>query len=219
MTTPLDPYGYIPSMASIHKVFRHASADAQALVESVAPGDRERGELVGSYLDNVWRLLHVHHEGEDEYLTPRLVERATADEAAEAARVAAEHQTLLKALAPAQDALAAWRADPTPATADALVAANARLTGPLTAHLDEEERIVVPLAIRYLAPQEWNQMPGEGLAAFTGDKIWLVIGLIQEQMPAAMVDAMDAHMPAPLAELWSTSGRRQCAEYLETLRR
>ncbi len=142
---------------------------------------------MGSYLDNVWRLLHVHHEGEDEYLTPRLVERGAADEAAEAARVAAEHQTLINALAPAQDALAAWRADPTPATADALVAANARLTDPLTAHLDEEEQIVVPLAIHYLAPQEWNQMPGEGLAAFTGDKIWLVIGLIQEQMPGAMV--------------------------------
>ena len=96
MTTPLDPYGYIPSMASIHQVFRHAAADAQALVESVGPGDRERCELVGSYLDNVWRLLHVHHEGEDEYLTPRLVERGTADEAAEATHVAAEHQTLLR---------------------------------------------------------------------------------------------------------------------------
>ncbi len=219
MTAPLDPYGYIPSMASIHQVFRHATADARALVLSVGAGDRERCELVGSYLDNVWRLLHVHHEGEDEYLTPRLVERATDDEGAQAARIAAEHQTLLTALTPAQNALAAWRASPTPETADALVAANARLVGPLNTHLDEEERVVVPLAIRYLAPQEWNQMPGEGLAHFSGDKIWLIIGLIQEQMPAELVVAMNAHMAAPLAQLWSTSGQRQFADYVEALRR
>ena len=34
-----------------------------------------------------------------------------------------------------------------------------------------------------------------------------------------MVAAMNAHMAAPLAQLWSTTGRRQFADYVEALRR
>jgi len=35
----------------------------------------KRAELVGTYYANVLALLHVHHEGEDELLWPRLTER------------------------------------------------------------------------------------------------------------------------------------------------
>ena len=65
----------------------------------------------------------------------------------------------------------------------------------LVEHLDEEERLGLPLAAEYLSAEEWGRLPGHGLAAFDGDKVWLILGLIRERMNEEQRVAMLAHMP------------------------
>jgi hemerythrin-like domain-containing protein len=200
------PLADTTDMIQMHKVFREAFASAAPLVGSVAPGDTARAEVVAGYYANVLELLRVHHEGEDELLWPRLVERAPAD-ADTIRRVAAQHEGIVESLVIAVDRLADWREDPQIDSGAQLAAALATLGAELALHLDEEERVILPMAARHLTAAEWGELPGHGMRSFRGDRLWLVLGLIQEQMSAEQVGQMEAHMPPPLLEFWTTAGR------------
>lgn len=212
------PLADTSDMPGLHRVFREAFGSAVALVGSCDPADADRVELVAGYYDNVLRLLHVHHEGEDELLTPRLAQRATPDEVAEVERVAAQHQSVLAALAGAEDQLAHWRAEPSLSSATELATALVTLNVDLCAHLDDEERTVLPIAGRYISAPEWGELPAHGMRSFDGDKLWLILGLIREQMTPGQLIQMDAHMPPPLAAMWAGSGRPMFEEYVAALR-
>lgn len=194
------PLADTSDMIGLHRVFREALAAAPRLVGGVAPGDAERAELVGSYYDNVLRLLDGHHAGEDELVTPRLLERCP-DEAETIARIFAQHDDVHGAIGRAHACVATWRALPTAANTTDLVAALAALDAALTPHLDEEERTVLPLAARCINVAEWGELPGHGMRTFDGDKLWLIRGLIREQMTPAQRDSMDAHTPPPVAAM------------------
>ena len=49
-------------------------------------------------------------------------------------------------------------------------------------------------------------------------RLWLVMGLIQEQMKPEQVAAMESHMPPPVREFWTTQGRSQFEAYVADLR-
>ncbi len=214
---PTLPLADTSDMASLHRVFRNALDDAPRLL---GPGahDAERAELVGSYYDNVLKLLQVHHEGEDELLTPRLLARATPDECTEVTRIAQQHVGVLMDIAAAEGSIAQFRATPTVESAATLAGTLAVLNASLVAHLDEEEKVVVPVAAKYINVAEWGELPGHGMANFTGDKLWLILGLIREQMTDAERANMDEHMPPPLAEFWSHSGEQLFTDYVGALR-
>ncbi len=63
-----------------------------------------------------------------------------------------------------------------------------------------------PLAAEYLSAEEWGQLPGHGLAAFDGDKVWLILGLIRERMNEEQREAMLSHMPPPAVQMWTGFG-------------
>jgi Hemerythrin HHE cation binding domain len=212
------PLADTSDMVNFHCVFRHAFGGANALLVDGTEVDPGRVEIVGSYYDNVLRLLHVHHDGEDELMTPRLTDRGTPREVAEVTRIAAQHAPVLVSINAAEDTVAAWRAAPTTETATATLTSLAALDGQLTEHLDEEEDIVIPIAARYITAPEWGELPGHGMAHFTGDKPWLVIGLIREQMTDDQRAEMDAHMPPPIAEFWATAGEPMFVDYVGKLR-
>lgn len=204
-------------MINLHRVFRDGLAAAPRYVGSVQPGDTQRAALVADYYANVLRLLHSHHNGEDELVTPKLVERAGADAAA-VSRIAAQHQPVVGLLDDAESKIATWRVDPTQASSAQLIMSLAALDAGLTPHLDEEERVVLPIAARHMTPEEWGELPGHGLAHFDGDKIWLVLGLIREGMTPERLAEMDAHMPPPVSEMWASVGRPAFEEFVGTLR-
>lgn len=181
------------------------------------PGDNGRAALVGDYYANVLRLLHSHHNGEDELVTPKLVERAGAD-AEVVSRIADQHKPVDALLDTAETTIATWRWEPTQALSAQLIMALAALHTQLSAHLDEEERVVLPIASRHITPEEWGELPGHGLAHFDGDKIWLVLGLIRENMTVEQLAEMDAHMPPPVSEMWNTAGRPAFEEFVGALR-
>ena len=214
--TQTPPLVDTSDMVRFHRIFREALSAAPKLVSSVQAGDTARAALVGDYYTNVLRLLHAHHTGEDELLTPKLLDRCP-DQAEVIARVADQHHNVDGALGNAAAALAAWRTEPELRTATALTDALQSLGTALVRHLDDEEAYVLPIAARAITEAEWNQLPANGLRHFDGDKLWLVLGLIRQQMTAHELEQMDASMPPPLAEAWSHGGRDMFEDFVSAL--
>lgn len=194
------PLADTSDMARVHQVFREAIAAAPALIGSATARGRERVELVATYYRNVLALLHAHHDGEDELIWPLLIERAP-DEADEVRRIAGQHADVASALDAAIAAIDAWQTSGDDATGSAAVAV-ANLGAALLPHLDQEEAFVVPLAAKHIYAPEWGELPGHALRTFSGDKMWLVLGLIREQFSVEQVLMMDEHMPPPVVAMW-----------------
>lgn len=203
-------------MIEMHRVFRNALADAPHLIRSVAPGDTGRAELVASYYDNVLSLLRAHHDGEDELLSPRLAQRLPA-QAALVKAVAGQHHGTLVLLDRVEDLLREWQANPEAATAASLLEAMAGLNGELCAHLDAEERDILPLAAQCMNVAEWGELPAHGMQHFGGDKMWLILGLIRQQMSDVHRSDMDAHLPPPIASMWAGTGQALFEEFVTRL--
>jgi hypothetical protein len=201
----------------MHFVFRDAVANAGDYLGS-APTAPARVEMVASYYANVLSLLDVHHDSEDTLINPLLLERCTEAEAAQVAAVGAQHQPVHDRLESARSAVAAWSADPSAEAAADAAGVMTALGDPLVEHLDEEERTMVPLGARYLNAAEWGAMPSHGMANFRGDKLWLILGLIQEQMSPEQIVTMESHMPPPVAAMWNGHGRAAFTEFVSALR-
>jgi hemerythrin-like domain-containing protein len=197
---PLDT----SDMFAVHGVFRDTLGAAAVLVGGVNDGDAERLALVANYYENVLSFLRAHHDGEEQLVFPLLRERCP-DQCALVDELADQHEDALTLLMAARQWLAAW-----PGGGDAVRQEVANALGSLrehlVEHLDEEERLGLPLAAEYLSAEEWGQLPGHGLAAFDGDKIWLILGLIRERMTEEQRAAMLAHMPPPAVDMWTGFG-------------
>lgn len=219
MAAPADlPLADTSDMIQLHRVFREALEAAPHLVGRAPDGDAQRSETVGSYYANVLDLLHGHHEGEDLLLTPRLLERVP-EHAETVTCIGGQHQVVLGAVEAAEAAVGAWRTEPSASNRAAAVGALAALSAALTPHLDEEERDILPIAARCINVAEWGELPAHGMQTFRGDKLFLIIGLVQEQMTVEQRAIMEAHMPPPLLEFWNTAGRAQFDAYVADLRR
>ena len=212
------PLADTSDMVGVHRVFRQALDAAPALIRS-ADGDTARADVVATYLDHVLRLLSAHHEGEDELMTPRLVERCTADEARVVQQVAHQHEAVLGGIADSQRGLASWRGSADAESAAVLVAAVEGLRDALVTHLDDEERLVLPIAGRHLNAAEWGELPGHAMRSFSGEHLWLVLGLVREQMSPEQIAHAEAHMPPPVLGMWREVGQDRFAEFVGALRR
>ncbi|HYA67453.1 MAG TPA: hypothetical protein VED63_01860, partial [Acidimicrobiales bacterium] len=88
----------------------------------------------------------------------------------------------------------------------------------LSPHLDQEETEVVPLATEYLTVQEWGALPGHALGRFTGDKVWLIMGLIRENFTPQQRDAMLENMPPPARQMWEAVGESSFNDLIAKVR-
>ena len=193
-------------MFAVHGVFRDTLGAATVLVGGVPDGDAERLALVANYYENVLSFLHAHHEGEEEVVFPLLRERCP-DHRALMERLAEQHEAALTSLMAARQWLAAWPGGGDAVRMDVVDALSA-LWEHLVEHLDEEERLGLPLAAEYLSAEEWGRLPGHGLAAFDGDKLWLILGLIRERMNEEQRVAMLTRMPPPVVDMWTGFGEQ-----------
>jgi hemerythrin-like domain-containing protein len=207
-------------MVRVHRVFREGFAVAPQLLGAARAEDSAQIQRIATYYDALVLFLHVHHEGEDELLWPRLLDRCPA-RAATVEHAAGQHQGVLGDLAVSEARLAEWKAEPTPDRAASLAAALATLGANLAVHLDDEERNILPLAAEHLTVEEWAELPTHGMQ--TGGQraphlMWLVLGLIREQMSAEQRAHMDSVMPPPVLELWTTQGEPMFREFITELR-
>ena len=201
MTTPGQFETETADMIAVHRALL-GSLDAAPKLVGRAGVDPERIEVITSFYDNVLEFLHVHHSGEDEMIYPVLEERC-AHEKALLERIDDQHRLLDEPMEAASATITAWRSAPSTDGGQAVVDAISTIDTTLRPHLKEEEEMVLPIASAWMSPEEWAQLPGHALQSFRGDKPWLALGLVRENLTAEQRDGMLAGMPPPLQSQWT----------------
>jgi len=203
-------------MPAVHAIFRKAFAATLDLVGGAPADDTGRSALVGSYYDNVLRLLHAHHAGEDELIWPKLLERCP-DQTELVSEIAAQHKAISTLMDVTMAQLRQWAGSASQEDAAALTESMRRLNNELVEHLDEEEAKMLPLCARYITQQEWAELPEHGIKHFDGDKPWLVLGLIFDSMAPGVRDYVLATMPPPVGQMWANFGSTAYADFMAEL--
>jgi len=201
MTTPGNYDTDVSDMFAIHKALTGA-LDAAPTYVAKAGVDSERVEVIGSFYENVIELLHVHHTGEDELVYPVLEERC-AESRSELERIDDQHKLLHGPMDAGRSAIATWREGSSGDDAQAVIDAIASIADPLRAHLAEEETVMLPIASKWMSPEEWGRLPGHGMMIFRADKPWLGLGLVREQLNQEQRDGMLAGMPPEMRTMWT----------------
>jgi hemerythrin-like domain-containing protein len=206
----------VGDMFAVHQAITGALDAAPTLVGN-AGADAERAEVIGSFYANVLEFLHVHHAGEDELLYPILEERCS-DEKEMLKRIDAQHALLNEPMDEARIAIAAWRTAPSPDNAEKLIRLLESIDDALRPHLGEEETYVLPVASAWISPEEWGQLPAHALQTFQGDKPWLGVGLIREQLTGDQGARMLERMPPEIQTLWTQQWEPAFASFITEVR-
>src|SRR5437762_867171 len=90
---PID----VRDMAVIHRTFRAGYTESARLVRAAPAPSPGRVGFLANHIDFSIAMLHVHHEGEDELLYPKLIERVP-DQAPMTEQVDHEHLLIKTAL-------------------------------------------------------------------------------------------------------------------------
>jgi Hemerythrin HHE cation binding domain len=210
---PID----VRDMAIIHRTFRNAYTESARLVRAAPAPSPGRVTFLADHIDFGIAMLHVHHEGEDELLYPKLIQRVP-EQAAMTEQVDHEHQLIKTALDEAAAACAAWRGRPSADTGEALAASLDHLNSVVQPHLDDEEQKVVPLAAVTLTQQEWDAMGKHGVAQIPRNKRGVAFGMILEPLSQADRAYMMKILPAPVRMLYPILIERPWKKYAATLR-
>jgi hemerythrin-like domain-containing protein len=204
-------------MLAVHGAFRSSLGDAPAVVDRVADGDVERAAVVANFYDNVLDFLHVHHSGEDDLIWPKLWARCP-DQVAEVDRIASQHDDVVGLVDDARSTLARWAETGSSADALAVAGAMTALCDVLVPHLGEEEQVILPICSDHISPAEWAELPVHGFSHFGGDKPWIVLGLILDNMPEAHREFLVANMPPPAQAMWTGFGHQAYSSLATSLR-
>ena len=210
---PID----VRDMAIIHRTFRSAYAESARLVRARPTPSPGRVKFLADHIDFGVAMLHNHHEGEDEFLYPKLVERVP-QEAGTTEEVAHEHQLIQTALNTVSAACRTWRAQPSAETGEALASALEQLNAVAEHHLDDEEQKVVPLAAVTLTQQEWDALGKHGVANTPRNKRGIAFGMILEPLGEADRTYMKRVLPLPVRMLYPLLIDRPWKKYATTLR-
>jgi hypothetical protein len=210
---PID----VRDMAIVHRTFRNAYDESARLVRAAPTPSPARVTFLADHIDFAIAMLHVHHEGEDELLYPKLIERVP-DQAPMTEEVEHEHQLIKTALDAASAACAAWRQRPSAETGEALAAALDQLNVVTQRHLDDEEQKVVPLAAVTLTQQEWDALGKHGVAQIPRNKRGIAFGMILDPLGEDDRGYMMRVLPAPVRMLSPFLIERPWNKYASALR-
>lgn len=178
------------------------------------PRDEAHRALIEDQIAFVVSYLHHHHHEEDTFLWPLIVSRAP-QTAALLDVLTEQHEEI--------DPHVTAAADRTRPAAER-AAAMRRLHDALGRHLDDEERIAVPLIRTHITAAEWNAHGEEVIRSFGRTSIPRLFGwLCAASDPAAVRRSARQH-PLPVRLLfrfvwWPKYRRRHTALYGPGLRR
>ncbi|MFD8996555.1 hemerythrin domain-containing protein [Streptomyces abikoensis] len=199
---------YTREMAMVHQVFRRESRLLPELVQEVRPADTARSRILAEH----WRLysvgLHTHHTGEDEMLWPVLLPHLDLD-AEQVLAMEAQHHALTEGIAEVQRLMNRWQARALPEDRDELAEALRTHHRQLCAHLDEEEREVMPLVALHVSAEQWHAVGERGLAETPRDRLMIALGAILEDASPEEREEFLARLPLPARVLWRLLGQRQ----------
>jgi hemerythrin-like domain-containing protein len=217
MTTPGNYDTDVSDMYAVHRALTGA-LDAVPTYVANAGGDSERVEVVGSFYENVIEFLHVHHAGEDELIYP-LLEQRCPENRSDLERIDNQHKLLYAPMDAGRSALASWRAAPSADNAQAVISAISAIDEVLRPHLVEEEAVMLPIATKWMSPEEWGALAGHSMMSFRADKPWVALGLVREQFNQEQRDGMLAGMPPEMRTTWTEQWEPAFNAFIAEVRR
>jgi hemerythrin-like domain-containing protein len=204
-------------MPIIHRIFRRQFAEVRAMVPEVPAVDVARVRAVADHLEFLLDGLHMHHSTEDDLVWPKLLDRVGLD-APLVQRMEEQHRQIDASVAEVRAALSPWRGQPTSTTSSALAERIGEFLVVLEGHLDEEERVVVPLIDRHLTEAEWEAVGKHGFAKFTPAQRWIATGQMVEVATPEETAMMFGKLPPPVKVLWQLIGKRKYRRYIRSVR-
>jgi hypothetical protein len=186
----------VRDMYLAHTLFRREFGRLPGLILSVADGDIAGAGTVGSHAAMLSILLHLHHEGEDLLVWPKLAARGGAEADAIVPVMEKQHHVIEAALTRADELLPAWRASGR--GGDTVADAFQQLLPPLTEHMALEEKEILPLAEKYITASEWKELAAHAMGAFPKKYLPLVFGLMMEQGDPAVIKDILKEAPLPV---------------------
>ena len=103
----------IRDMLVVHRIFRREFPLLAEIVPRASNGDAQRAVHVARHIGFCLDSLHNHHSAEDEYLWPKLLERAR-PHAELVRRMEAQHEELAGCVEQARQLTGHWQAAPSP---------------------------------------------------------------------------------------------------------
>lgn len=206
-------------MVWVHSALRREFTRMPGLVESAANGtDAQRWPAVYDHWLLMSLFLAEHHGGEDQSLWPKLTERLP-DQLDLIESMEAQHERIHDLLTRANAQFAAWGPDaaPTHEESEALVNDLNDLNAALDEHLAAEESQILPLVPGVITPPEWAELAANAQAALPGDKLFVVFGLILQDLSPDDQAAMLSVLPPPVIDLWNSAGKSQYEKYVARL--
>ena len=207
----------VQEMVVVHRVFRREFRLAPQIVRAVAAGDAARAQVVGAHVTEMSEMLHHHHTGEDELVWPKLDERAELSRDL-VGRMEEQHERVGALLATVGELLPQWTASADAALRDRLADTLQDLSTQLDAHLDEEEREVLPLIREHLTAEEWAEIGQRGMAGIAKPRLLVVLAHILEDASDDERAQFLHRIPPPARLAYKVIGRRKHGREVAVLR-
>ncbi|MGW3291006.1 hemerythrin domain-containing protein [Streptomyces sp. NPDC001002] len=202
----------VHDMVVVHRTFRRSCAELPDLVRGLRPGDTARAELVVDAVRFMLMGLEAHHVSEDEFLWPRLAAR-TAGQAETIARMEEQHHRLDELVVQLTGALDSLAADPRQPLCTQVAEQLTELGAVLTAHMDEEERTILPLAAECLSVAEWERLGEISLAKLDKKHLLRAFSALMAVATPEEQRTILTKAPLPARVLWRLTGRRAHARW------
>ncbi|WP_329244207.1 hemerythrin domain-containing protein [Streptomyces sp. NBC_01478] len=210
MTEVLTSKPDVHDMVVVHRTFRQSCAALPELVRGLRPGDTVRAQLVAEAVEFMLMGLEAHHVSEDEFLWPRLAARVEVRPEA-ITRMEEQHYRLEELVSGLRGALGRLAADPQSPVREEVAAQLTELDAVLTAHMDEEESTVLPLAAEHLSVAEWEELGEISLAKLDKKHLLRAFSALMAVATPEEQRTLLTKAPLPARVLWRLSGRRSHA--------
>ena len=192
-----------------HHGFRRDLSAFCAAVHATPVDDRATWRALLRRWDLFSTFLHHHHQGEDAWLWPVLIERAEPDEKQLLVAMENEHAEIDPAL---EGCVSGLRRLAETADGDARAALIVRMTATKEAifrHLAHEETETMALLQRVLSPEEWQEMDDKFKRSFTPRQLTWAVPWIVAELPDEVRQGMFAQPgAAPLKLVNLLFGKR-----------
>jgi len=192
------------NMLLVHRVFRRELRLLATMVAATEPGDVERRRRVCLHGNEMIDALEEHHRSEDELLWPRLAARAP-EATVLAGEMQRDHDVVGEAASAARSGFERWAASD---VRDELRAQLEELHRQLCAHLDREERDVLPLVGRHITEGEWAELAERGFGSMPKSRALVFLAHMLEGSDITEYERMMAVVPTPVRALHKLYGRR-----------
>lgn len=200
-------------MAVLHSFYRREYRLAGGLLRAVAPGDRQRAQVVAEHLGFLSRSLHHHHTIEDTMLWPVLVERVPEELAPLVHLMEAQHARVDGLVEEITPLLAGFATSADPAVRDRLADLLDTLYVHLAEHLDAEEERLMPIVSRSISQAEWDALGEAGRSGVPKGMALLTLGMYQHEGDPDAFATMLADAPPPVRWLLPKLARRAFRRY------